>query len=391
MIDQGLIEDLFYRQQQLQKDLRELNSDGIILTSDVNVFYMTGLVFNGYYYLPANGDPFFFVKRPEGLTGDRIFPIRKPEQIPDIINSCSAKMPENIFLETDDISFNEYTRLNSIFNFDRVENASAYLRKMRMIKSPWEISQLRKSAGLHSLTYSKIPSCYRKGMTDLEFQIEIEHQMRLNGSIGSFHTYGPKMNIFMGSLLAGKNAVTPSPFDFALGGGGITPTSPIGANGTLLKEGMTVMIDMAGNYTEYISDMTRTYSIGRVPEIAYRVHDVALEIHGLFENTAKPGTPCADLYNLSHSIASKHGLADYFMGTIQQAKFAGHGIGIEVNEPPVLTYNSKDLLQENMTIAFEPKFVLPNIGAVGIENSFIVTEKGVEKITVFDEEIIPLD
>lgn len=78
------------------------------------------------------------------------------------------------------------------------------------------------------------------------------------------------------------------------------------------------------------------------------------------------------------------------MGTKQQAKFVGHGIGIQINELPVLTPRSKEELQPNMVFALEPKFVIPGVGAVGIENSFLVTETGLEKLTLCKEEIIQL-
>ena len=78
------------------------------------------------------------------------------------------------------------------------------------------------------------------------------------------------------------------------------------------------------------------------------------------------------------------------MGTRFQAKFVGHGVGFEINELPVLTSRSKEILQPGMTFAFEPKFVLAGIGAVGIENTFLVTDSGVEKMTLLDENIIEL-
>ena len=76
------------------------------------------------------------------------------------------------------------------------------------------------------------------------------------------------------------------------------------------------------------------------------------------------------------------------MGSKQQAKFVGHGIGLQINELPVLTPRSKEVLQPDMVFALEPKFVIPDTGAVGIENSYLVTGNGVEKLTVFPEEII---
>ncbi|MDR1115662.1 MAG: Xaa-Pro peptidase family protein [Tannerella sp.] len=391
MIDKKLIKDLFFRQKSTQKAIRKTGADGMLLTTDVNIYYMTGLVFNGYYYLSVDDAPLLFVKRPGGLAGERLFSVRKPEQIPGIFADNSWKLPENVLLETDVMPYNECMRLQNIFHFKKTGNATAFIRHLRMIKTPWEIEQLRTSADRHAATYARIPDCYRLGMTDLRFQAEIEHRMRLNGSIGVFRAFGPNMNIFMGSVLAGDNAATPSPHDFALGGGGQTAFCPIGANGTVLKEGMTVMVDMAGNFTDYLTDMTRVYSIGTLPETAYRAHRISQEIQDAVEVMAKPGVACADLYNHSYAIVEKAGLTDYFMGTRQQAKFVGHGIGLEINEPPVFTPRSNEILEENMTFALEPKFVIPQVGAVGIENSFLVTNTGIEKLTVFKENIIPLD
>ena len=150
------------------------------------------------------------------------------------------------------------------------------------------------------------------------------------------------------------------------------------------------MVDMAGNYTAYMTDMTRVFSVGRLTEEAYRAHQVALTIQQEVENATRPGTACSDLYNIAANIAKKEGLSANFMGTEQQAKFVGHGIGIQINELPVLTPRSKEELLPNMVFALEPKFVIPGVGAVGIENSFLVTETGVEKLTRFNEEIIPL-
>src|SRR5690554_2594005 len=105
---------------------------------------------------------------------------------------------------------------------------------------------------------------------------------------------------------------------------------------------------------------------------------------------AKQGTSCADIYNWAIEIVNRNNLQSYFMGTKQQAKFIGHGVGLEINEPPVLTPRSKETLEKGMTFALEPKFVLPGIGAVGIENTYIVHDYGLENITLFEEDIIVL-
>ena len=382
--------ELELKWRRIQQAMRQEEADGCLLTMNMNLYYVSGQVFNGYFYLPAEGRPYWFVKRLTVPETNQVHVIRKPEQIPDFFRDLNLAMPRKLLLEADELSYNECIRLQHVFRAEATGNASALIRHIRMIKTPWEIEQMRISARRHEAVYREIPACYRPGMRDVELQIEIEKRMRMHGSLGYFRAFGSNMDIFMGSLLAGENAGEPSPFDFALGGKGIHASGPLGANGTLLREGTTVMADMSGNYTAYQTDMTRVFSIGKLPDRAYRVHRVALEIQARMERTAKPGVSCAELYRDALAMAGQEGLKDCFMGTHLQAKFVGHGVGLEINELPVLTTRSKDILQPGMTFAFEPKFVLAGIGAVGIENTFLVTDSGVEKMTLLDENIIEL-
>ena len=382
--------ELELKWRRIQQAMRQEEADGCLLTMNMNLYYVSGQVFNGYFYLPAEGRPYWFVKRLTIPETNQVHVIRKPEQIPDFFRDLNLAMPRKLLLEADELSYNEYIRLQHVFRAEATGNASALIRHIRMIKTPWEIEQMRISARKHEAVYREIPACYRPGMRDIELQIEIEKRMRVHGSLGYFRAFGSNMDIFMGSLLAGENAGEPSPFDFALGGTGMHASGPLGANGTLLEEGTTVMADMSGNYTAYQTDMTRVFSIGKLPDRAYRVHRVALEIQARMERAAKPGVPCAELYRDALAMAGQEGLEDCFMGTRFQAKFVGHGVGLEINELPVLTTRSKDILQPGMTFAFEPKFVLAGIGAGGIENTFLVTESGVEKMTLLDENIIEL-
>ena len=153
---------------------------------------------------------------------------------------------------------------------------------------------------------------------------------------------------------------------------------------------MTVLVDMGGNFTGYMTDMSRTYSRGNISDLAVKAHQTALEIQEAVIAAALPGAAAADLYCIGTEIAAKAGLEAYFMGHHQQAGFIGHGVGIEINEAPVIAPRSKDILKPGMVFALEPKFVIPHVGAVGVENTFIVTESGCEKVTPGKEDIISL-
>lgn len=390
MYNEQMIQELRKRWNALQQALAREGGDAILITTNVNLFYVSGRIFSGAAYVRPEGDPLFFVRRPVGLKGGNVIYIRKPEEIVGHLQQRGIPIPAKLFFETDSISYNEYRRYEKIFDPRVVCNGTQLLRGVRSIKTIYEIGRIMRSGVLHARLYERIPSLYRPGMTDTELSIEIERESRRLGSLGIFRIFGQSMEIFMGSLLAGDNADAPSPYDFALGGAGLDASLPVGGNGTPLTDGTSVMVDMGGNFTGYMTDMTRVFSVGKLTDRAYKAHDTALEIQRRIEQTAAPGVPAADLYNLAVRIAADAGLSDYFMGHRQQAGFIGHGIGIEINEAPVLAPRSKEALVPGMVFALEPKFVIPSVGAVGIENSFLVTDNGIEKLTHCEEAIVPL-
>lgn len=390
MFNQEMYLELSNRWKAIQKEMSHAGAEGCLLAINVNLFYVSDRIYSGYFYLPLQGSPLFFVKRPVGLEGENVFYIRKPEQITGILAKEGIAIPQNLMLELDELPYSDVVRLQSIFEVKTPLNATAVLRKVRSIKSEYEIGLLRHSGKLHTACYAEVPRLYKPGMTDIDFSIEIERLFRQKGAIGHFRVFGQSMEIFMGSVIAGDNADTPSPYDFAMGGGGLHNSLPVSTNGMIMTTGSTVMVDMGGTFTGYISDMTRVFSIGKVTPLAYKAHQVALEIQSDVEAMARPGTATWELYNKALEKVTQQDLLPYFMGYSQQAGFIGHGIGIQINESPLLAPRSKDVLQEGHIFALEPKFVIPGVGAVGIENSFVVNKDGIEKLTVLNEEIVEL-
>lgn len=383
--------ELKLRRDKIRALMVQQGIDAALITCNVNLIYTYGRVVSGYLYLPLNAPARLFIKRPNDIEGEHIHPIRKPEQITELLKECGLPLPAKLMLEGDELSFTEYNRLAACFpETEVVPCGTALIRQARSVKTPIEIEMFRRSGAAHTKAYEQIPSVYQPGMTDRQLSIEIERLMRLEGCLGIFRVFGQSMEIFMGSLLAGDNAAVPSPYDFALGGKGLDPSLPGGVSGTLLQAGQCFMVDMGGNFYGYMGDMSRVFSIGRLPEQAYTAHQTCIEIQEEIAAMAKPGTVCEDMYNKAIEIVTKAGFADYFMGVDQKAKFIGHGIGLEINEMPVLAPRMKQELEPGMVFALEPKIVLPSIGPVGIENSWAVTTDGLEKLTLCKEEIIEL-
>ncbi len=372
-------------EQQLRLILFNLKQPALIC-DNANIFYLTGRVFAGYIFLQPGKTPEYFIKRPLELSGDNITYIRKPEEIPHRVSTLGLELSAMPYADAD--------RLQKALGATELINISPTIMAARAVKTPEEIDCLREDGIKQSAVYQRIPRLYRRGMTDLELQAAIEYDARLEGCLGIFRVNGPSMELHMGSVLTGENADTPSPYDFAMGGAGISPALPVGASGEEIKPGNVVMIDMNGCFNGYMTDMTRMYINADAPEKAdpqvLKAWACSQKICHSLARTGKPGIETKALYQQALDIAKADGLEAYFMGHRQHAGFVGHGVGIQVNELPVLAPRSKAVLQEGNVIAIEPKFVIPGCGAIGIENTYAVTPSGLECLTNTPEEITPL-
>lgn len=374
--------------------LRESGLDSALICDNANVYYLTGRVYRGFLYIStADSEPAYFPRRPANLKGRRTFNIRKVEEIPAIISATAGITPPTTMgLEYDIIPFSAVTRVQKAFESVATGNASAAMRRARSVKTEAEQQLMRTSGEKQTRAYSKIPGLYKEGMTDVEFQIEIERVLRLEGCLGQFRVSGADMEIYMGNVLTGDNADNPSPYDFAMGGAGMSTSLPVGADGTAIVKDKPIMVDVNGNFTGHMTDMTRTYCPGTPSQEAVNAHETSIAICHAIAEAGRPGTAASALYELALSIATEAGLAEYFMGHRYHAGFVGHGVGIEINEMPVIAPRSRDILEAGNTIAIEPKFVIPGVGAVGIENTYIVRENGpMELITTAPEPITALN
>ncbi len=363
-------------------------TDTLVVSSLANKLYLTGRVFVGYIVLTsADRRMRCFVRRPNNLVGQDVTMIRKVEDIPSLLDSPVGSLA----LEKDNSTYANIERIAKAFGDESFSNADTVLSAVRAVKTPYEIGQIEENSRRLSYVYSHIPSLYRPGMSDVELQIEIERLTRLEGGTGMFRVNGEDMELNNGSVLVGANADTPSPYDFAMGGRGCLPSLPVGADGTIIRPGNTIMVDTNGTFNAYMTDMTRTFVLGKVDERVRRAHRLSVDILRRLEQEGRPGVQARDLYNIAIDMVTQAGMSDYFMGHRAKAGFIGHGVGIVINELPVIAPRSRDILAERNVIALEPKFVLPEIGAVGVENTYEVTSVGLRRLTEATEDLVNLE
>ena len=118
-------------------------------------------------------------------------------------------------------------------------------------------------------------------------------------------------------------------------------------------------------------------------------HAAMLDVQDLIKKEAQPGVQCGEIYEMALERTRQLGYNKYFQGAdSERVRFVGHGVGIELDEYPFLASGQKMALQNNMTLALEPKLIFPEKGVVGIENTHVVTAQGLDQLGQFQDEVV---
>jgi len=256
-----------------------------------------------------------------------------------------------------------------------------------MIKSEYEIGKLRESAAMSDRMFAKVPELLELGISELAMAARLESCYRSLGHQGFVRVRSFNQEVFFGHVMSGANLAAPSFPESATGGSGLNPSFPQGAGRKLVGPNEPIMVDFAGVHDGYMADQTRIFVFGQLPERLVQAFDTAVRIERFLRGSATPGARCSELFAATQGIAAKAGFGDHYMGYGERARFVGHGIGIELDEWPVIGHGIETRLEEGMVVAIEPKFLFPDVGVVGLENSFVVRAHGLEALTKLPDEI----
>lgn len=386
--------ELANRISRLQAMLTEKGIEGALIIQSVDLFYFTGTAQNAHLYVPADGRPVLMVRKSlararEESALDVIVPLTSLKKIPEILTEAGLRAPQVIGLELDVVPAGNYLFYGQIFSGAGFVDVSGLIRQVRQVKSSYELELLRNSGRMMNEVYLKIPSMIKEGMAEIELAAAIEGLARSRGHMGYINMRSFNQAPFFGHLMSGWTAAVPSAFDGATGGPGLTPAHPQSGGWKRISRGEPIIIDYVGLWDAYITDQTRIFSIGPLPDRLANAFETALSIQAAVVEQLRSGANGSDLYELAFNMAEKAGLAENFMGFGRdQAKFIGHGVGLELDELPVLAKGLDTPLGQGMVFAIEPKFVFPGEGVVGIENTFALTENGVEKLTITPDDLV---
>ncbi|MGA8941600.1 MAG: Xaa-Pro peptidase family protein [Thermoactinomyces sp.] len=377
---------------QLQTTLQELEADGALITQNIDLYYLTGTMQNGLLFVPRTGEPCFYVKksitRAEFETILTVQPLGRMRELGEKIEATFGPV-KKLAIEMDVLPYGLAKRYLGMFPQAEAVDISFPLRLQRAVKSEYELRQIQQAAMHVNEIVASLPSFIQKGKTELELSAQIEHVLRCKGNIGIYRMRGYNQELCLGMVASGSAAATPTYFDGPAGGLGVQLASPQGASPKPMQAGEPILVDIATTVEGYLIDQTRLAVIGELDPELERAYEVAISIIREVEQMGKPGVEWQALYARSLEMAEEAGLSNHFMGYgPDQAKFLGHGVGLEMDELPILAKGFRQPLQEGMVLAVEPKFTFPGRGVVGIENTYLVTKDGLKAITIAPEEII---
>jgi Xaa-Pro aminopeptidase len=377
----------------LQATLNRLGVDAALILQKTDLFYFSGTIQQANLYVPASGTPILMVnrilERAEAESSiERIVALPSPSRIPEILRQAGFRIPARLGLELDVLPTSLYFRYRDVFNGAETPDISTEIRRVRAVKSAFEIAVIREAAQYSDRVAACVPALLREGMTEIELAGRLEAEARRLGHQGvvRMRMWGSEM--FYGHLLSGPSGGIPSYPSSPTGGSGTNPAVAQGASFRRIQRNEPVMLDYVFSLRGYLSDHTRLFSLGPIPEDLVKAHSTMLALQVELQRMAKPGAVSGSLFDFAWHYVSERGYANHFMGANdERVRFIGHGVGLELDEFPFLNAGQTMELEENMVIALEPKLVFPGRGVVGIENTHLVTKTGLEQLGQYPGEI----
>jgi Xaa-Pro aminopeptidase len=371
-------------------------------TEPVNQYYLTGTIQDGIVLVlreraAAGGGRLIFGVRRSYVRAREESPLFRP-----VCGAAAAPAAETLlpiktyrelaeetgggigpaYIEGDTLPAAALERLKKYFpaSFTAPRFLDGVIRGVRAVKSAAEISRMRRSGAAHRiLLEERVPALLREGMSEAEFAGALQAEMSALGYQGITRFHQSRTEMGLGQLGFGTNALSPSFFDGPGGARGNGAAAPVSGDASRrLAKGDAVFVDIGFGIGGYHTDKTQVYFFGTPPPAGFvRAHRFCMEIQKRLAGSLVPGGKPSRIYEECMGALDSGG-REWFMGVdgAHQVRFLGHGVGLVIDELPVIAAGFDEPLEENMTLALEPKKAVPGIGLAGVEDTYLVRAAG---------------
>ena len=380
-------EELDRRIRALQGRMESGDVNGALIVQNADLFYFTGTVPQGWLFIPPSGEPLFFVRRnADSIKNesdlDIIIPVGGLRELPGLLAEHGYPQIKRLAMELDVLPVNLYLRYLHIIKPGEIVDIWPSIQAVRSVKSEYEIGLIKEVAVLSDFMVATCRNNLKEGLTDIELAATIEAAARKRGHQGYVRMRTFNQEVYWGHLISGPDAADLTFTDSTTGGHGLYNAFPQSSGWRTIRRKEPLITDMGAVMYGYCVDQTRTLSLGPLPDKLDDAYKVALNIQYEMGKMIQPGVSVGELFSTAQRMAESHHLSEHFLGYgTRRLGFCGHGVGLELDEYPVIARGGKTLLASGMVIAIEPKFNFPGEGVVGVEDTFVVTDKGSQRLT----------
>lgn len=375
---------------------------GLLVFARVDIYYLTGTLANGMLWLPRVGEPVLLVRK--GLERCRLesplthmVAFTSYGDVCAACASCGSPVQGVVAAQMSALPWSFANMLQARMPACSFVAGDTAVILARAVKSPWELQKMRLAGARHHDALTRIlPPLLHAGMTEREIA-HLSWQVFFamgHGGLNRMGNYGE--DVFLGHIAAGENGNYPSHFNGPLGVKGEHPAVPfMGYAGSVWQRHSPLALDIGFVLEGYHTDKTQIYWAGTpdsIPADVRRAQDACLEIQCTAAQSLRVGAIPSAIWQKAQAQAQSLGVAEGFMGLGgNKVTFLGHGIGLVIDEFPVLAARFDAPLQANMVLAIEPKIGIKGVGMVGAEDTFVVTEQGGMCLTGSPADIICIE
>jgi Xaa-Pro aminopeptidase len=339
-----------------QSAFEEDKIDGVLVFNSSNLTWLTGFCGASALLIPRAGESVVYVhgvnyaQAEAELSGFRVELVKPGEKVMDKIAKQASGFQIKR-LAADALNVESWRALSKLLGSEKtLEVDGGFLRELRKVKDENEIKLMHKAADLTSEGMRVAGEVVAVGLKEYEVAAEIEYAMRKRGSSGT---------AFETIVASGLASAFPH--------GGCSDRE--------IREGDLVVVDMGATYKFYRSDMTRTFVAGKPSAKQKKLYEVVRASQDKAVEAIKPNVEAKDVDAAARKVIADAGYGEYFVHGL------GHGVGLDIHEPPTLSPDSEDVLAAGNVVTVEPGIYLVGYGGVRIEDTVLVQRKGAEKLT----------
>lgn len=275
-----------------------------------------------------------------------------------------------------------YRRMRDALPGWEVEDLSPLILAQRMVKEPEEIRATERAAAVADAGQAALPPILRPGRSELALAAEVEAALRRAGHEGYQPLRYPGARGGGVLLMSGENLTVRGGHGLVVTGAGLSPGTPYGPSRRPVRPGDLVVLDIGATCDGYTADESRTYVVGRATAAQEALLEAARAVEEAVLAVLRPGVPAAGVYAAAEEAAARGAPPHFPPGRLSLPGFVGHGLGLEIDEPPVLWPREETPIAAGMVLAVEVELNAPADGLMAkVEDTVVVEADGPRLLT----------